>query len=1024
MARGHRRWRTGLGAAPPAVLAALALLLAGTTPVHARPVNTPEPPASAVASAADDAAAEEVDGAARYSAGLYLVRLAEAPLASYEGGTAGLDPTAPSKGAKLDTRSAASRAYRAHLSKQRAAVLANVPDIKPLHVYDTAFNGFAAKLTARQATELAAARGVASLEPNTLLEADTATTPDFLGLSGRHGVWKKEFKGEEHAGEGVIVGVIDSGFVPEHRLFAPLPEPRPDAALVAKKWNGTCDRGIEAQVACNNKVIGARYFHAGVNPVDAEYLSPRDFDGHGTHTASTAVGDHGVTATVDDRPMGTVSGMAPAARLAVYKTCWVVRAGGGCASVDAVAAVNQAVADGVDVINYSISGSTTSVTNSVETAFFNAAKAGVVVVTSAGNNGGSANPSVAHNAPWTMTVAASTHPRAWRATLTLGDGGTYTGAGSGEAVPSAPLVDSNDAGRAGADPAELDLCFPGTLDPVKVKGRIVLCKRLTGSRVEKSRAVKEAGGIGMVLRNAETGSLNADNHLVPTIHISDTDGAAVRAYASGAAPTARMGAGQQYTQTAPVMGAFSSYGPAPAGDGDLLKPDITGPGVDVLAGVSRDSYYGRDFDLLSGTSMSAPHLAGVVALLRAKHPRWSPAAVKSALMTTAAQTDSSGAPIQRNGRDATPFDYGSGHVVPASAFDPGLVYDTGADQWVRYVCAIGQQPPTTDGSDGCAGIDEADPSDLNYPSIAVGDLPGSQTVTRTVTNVGKRAVYRASVQAPQGFTATVSPGTLDLRSGESATYRVTLTRTDAPLDTYAFGSLVWSSVHHSVRSPIAVKAVAAKVPATAAGTGTQGRTDVPVQVGYNGTLNSVVNGLAASAPQTFELNAAGSQPFDRDRPTASDHTAAYSFTVPAGTERFRFATFAADYADSTDVNLYLYRKGSDGTLTLSASSSGSSSEGWVQIRSPKAGSAYVLYVDLASAPGSSAAVRVEKFVLDGSATGNATATPASAAVKTGDTVRVSLGWQGLAPGTRYLGTVSCDDGTNALGTITAVVSTR
>ena len=397
-----------------------------------------------------------------------------------------------------------------------------------------------------------------------------------------------------------------------------------------------------------------------------------------------------MAATVNGLSVGDVSGMAPAARIAVYKALWQQPGGGGSGStVDLVAAIDDAVADGVDVINYSISGSTTSFIDPVELAFLSAADAGVFVAASAGNSGPGAS-TVAHNSPWVTTVAASTHDRSYTKTVTLGNGTSYSGIGLGGAVASTGLVDATTAGKAGVPAGNAEVCLLNSLDPAKVTGKIVLCKRGVNGRTEKSMAVRDAGGVGMIQYNDPDNSVNADFHFVPSIHVDRAAGLAIKAYAATAGATAALSAGVTGIARAPEMAAFSSAGPARAGNGNLLKPDITAPGADVIAAVAPPGNNGNSWDAYSGTSMSSPHIAGLAALLIDKNPKWSPIWVKSALMTTAGQKDNTGAPIQRAGRDATPLDFGAGHVQPAASFNPGLVYDSGYADWVRFLCGTGQ----------------------------------------------------------------------------------------------------------------------------------------------------------------------------------------------------------------------------------------------------------------------------------------------------------------------------------------------
>ncbi|MFD0559408.1 peptidase inhibitor I9 [Stackebrandtia endophytica] len=602
-------------------------------------------------------------------AGRYIVQLAEPPVATYQGGTRGLAATA-TDGDRIDPDAAAVAAYRTHLADRRQQVLTAADVTTTVHEYDLVYNGFVADLSGDQVTALVADDAVVAVHPDEEVLADTSTTPTFLGLAGDDGAWEQRFGSVDGAGEGVIVGIIDSGFWPENPSFAALPEPRPDQGLIDAKWNGECVTGDETDpsdnVTCNNKVIGARYYPVGVDMVAEEFQSPRDYHGHGSHVGGTAAGNHAVEAG----SYGLISGMAPAARIAMYKACWrTSESGCNLLHSNGMQALEDAVADGVDVINYSISGATDTAFDPMHQAFLNTVAAGVFVATSAGNNGPGVS-TVAHNVPWMTTVASGTHDR----------------------------------------------------------------------------------------------------------------------------DTAR----------APALADSSSAGPAIAGDGDLLKPDILAPGVSVRAAQSpAGSSSGSMFGTWSGTSMASPHIAGLAALLLSMNPQWSPMAVKSALMTTATTVDNTGEPIQRGG-DADPFDYGSGLVRPGDASDPGLVFESGPDDWWRYGCGIGEITGTV-----CDDLGAIDPSDLNYPSIAVGALTGEQTVERTVTNVTGQAVeFTASVTAPDGVDVTVDQETLTLEPGGSATYSVTLRITDAPAGSYVFGALTWtSSVGHVVTSPIALKPV-------------------------------------------------------------------------------------------------------------------------------------------------------------------------------------------------------------------------
>ncbi len=540
-------------------------------------------------------------------------------------------------------------------------------------------------------------------------------------------------------------------------------------------------------------------------PIPEEFRSPRDYSGHGTHTASTAAGNYGVDMSVSGRDYGKGSGIAPHARLAIYKVLWAVDAAGGGTGTDAdiVAGIDAAVADGVDVINYSISGPGNTFVNPVGLAFLRAARAGVFVAASAGNTGPGTS-TVGKNYPWVTTVANGTHDRDIQTTVTLGNGTSYTGAGIGAGTPEAPVVLAKDAGKPDAKPADLLLCMPKTLDAAKVRGKIVVCDRGVSARVDKSLQVKNAGGIGLILVNPTSNTLDSDLHSVPTVHLSEVAGPEVKAYVGEAAsPTARIAAAQLVRVNAPKIASTSSRGPAVAGNGDLLKPDITGPGTNILAATSEFAADGGKYAFLSGTSMSTPHVAGAAAILKGRYPSWSPMAIKSALLTTANDEDTNGDPIKNDsGSPGTPFEYGAGMVQPKRAMDPGLVYDSSYDDWARFVCGSGQVPAT---HDLCAK-GEIDPSNLNYPTISIGDLAGRQTITRTVRNVGLLPeIYTPKLKGLTGLKATVTPKLLVVLPGTTATYRVTFERTDAPLDQYAFGQLTWRSARHTVTSTLAIR---------------------------------------------------------------------------------------------------------------------------------------------------------------------------------------------------------------------------
>ncbi|HEY9350895.1 MAG TPA: S8 family peptidase, partial [Acidothermales bacterium] len=733
----------------------------------------------------------------------YIVQMLADPVVAYDGGVAGLEATKPAKGQKIDPQSNKVRRYVDHLNGTHANALQTVGGGQKIYDYAYSFNGFAAKLTEAQATGLKGLKGVVAVTEDELKQADTSSTPAFLGLTAAGGLWQQlggqangSAGGKDSAGpgEGVVIGVVDSGIWPENPSFSD----RRDGQLVYQQlpgWNAKCTPGENFNASmCNQKLIGAQRFNAawgGDAGVEAlrpwEFQSPRDYNGHGTHTASTAGGNNGVQTTGPATVFGKISGIAPRARISAYKALWSTQDGSTASGFnsDLAAAIDQAVADGVDVINYSVSGATTNFLDPVQVSFLFAADAGIFVSASAGNSG-PATGTVAHPSPWLTTVAAGTHNRDGRGSVTLGNGATYNGASVATPVGPAPLVDSIAAGKEGADPTAVALCHssldPGgnALDSTKVAGKIVVCDRGVTARVNKSLAVQEAGGVGMILVNPTANSINADFHFVPTVHLQNTDRAAIKAYAATAGATATINASTiVFDAAAPFTASFSSRGPSPAAGGDVLKPDVIAPGQDILAAVAPPGQAGRDFNLLSGTSMSAPHVAGLAALLRDKYPSWSPMAIKSALMTSAGDI--------LDGPNTNPlviFRQGAGHVRPNNAANPGLVFDHGFNDWLAFLCGTttGVAAATCDALEG-AGF-STDPSDLNVPSIAIGGLAGVQTVTRKATNVGgSAATYNLSHTGLAGFNVSY-PTSISFTAGQTKPFEITITRTSATLNAY------------------------------------------------------------------------------------------------------------------------------------------------------------------------------------------------------------------------------------------------
>ncbi len=998
---------------------ALAMAFSAVSPAAAQP--TIKPVSDSVAAKLGGAAGAKVTESPN---GVYIVQMLRAPVAGNEGNTFGFGATKPAQGQKINNSSPDVINYRAQLNQEHDAVLAQVSGARKLYDYNTTFNGFAAKMSLADANKLAGTAGVANVTPDSIRTVDTSSTPSFLGLDAKGGLWS-QLKGVGSAGEGIVIGVIDTGITPESLSFADRVTAKGAwtfstikgtklSYLSVSNFNGACDlagfttigKGKTTPTGCNNKLIGARHYNAawgtdvltGDEYIAAnmpyEFLSAKDYNGHGTHTSSTAGGNYGVSATWPFAAFGKISGMAPRARIAMYKALWTLPDGTGSGyTSDLVEAIDQAVMDGVDVINYSISGTLTNFLDPVEIAFMFAADAGVFVAASAGNSGPAVS-TVAHPSPWITTVAAGTHNRSIEGKATLGNSDSYSGASLADATVTGTLIDSVNAAAAGATAAAARLCYSTSwnggspaLDSAKVEGKIVVCDRGGNDRVDKSLAVQEAGGIGMILVNVPLGanSIVADFHSVPTVHLSNIYHDAIKTYANTVGATATVfKAIFSYTAPAPFTADFSSRGPLIAGDGNLLKPDVIAPGQDILAAWS-PADAGLTFDMISGTSMSSPHVAGLAALLKDLHPTWSPMMVKSALMTSAYDVLD-----DPNTDPSVIFKQGAGHVKPNSAADPGLVYDSGIRDWFAFLCNTTAYNGTPI-CDGLAGMHySTNPSDFNSASIAIGALGGSETIKRTVTSVGgaghaanRLETYTFSYSGLDGITVEPSTTSFTIGKGGKQTYSVTFTTNGAAFNEYVGGYITWTgNQKHVVRIPVVIRPVALKAPVEVSGTSDL---SYDVTFGYGGTFDAAARGLV---------------PAD----TASDtvttgHNKAYLVTIPAGSTYTRFSIFNSTTTPGSDLDLYLF----DDTFAQIASSGGGTSDeeiNWVNL----APGDYYIMVDGYRTMNPSA-FTLFIWNLDSTDALNMTVSaPASATIGATDTI--GLTFSGLTPGVKYLGSVA------------------
>lgn len=923
-----------------------------------------------------------------YADGRYIVTFGDEPVASYDGYERGFAATRPQPGHKLDANSPAARNWQRHLVAKHDAALGSVGATK-IYDYTITNNGVAANLTASQASKLANTAGVLALHKDELATPSTTATPEFLGLTAANGLWA-QLGGANNAGAGVVVGVIDTGIWPESRSFA-----GGTGIAVPADWRGECvDGELFTKHTCNDKLIGGRYFVEGFgiqNIATDDYLSPRDGDGHGTHTASTAAGNVVGDVAIDGARFedGTAAGMAPGAKVAAYKVCWEGKPGvdPGCYNSDSVAAINAAIADGVDVLNYSIGGGSESdVLDPVEQAFRAASNAGVYSANSAGNSGPGAS-TFDHPSPWVTTVAASTVRRAFQA-VELGNGQRYVGASTTPPLTTATqLVTSLSVKLASATDANARLCAPDTLDPAKAAGKVVQCDRGVVDRIAKSFEVQRAGGVGMVMTNTSLNSLNGDYHPIPSVHVAHTARQPILSYiaSAGVNATAKIlpltPAELAAAPQVPEIAAFSSRGPSTTTDGDILKPDIAAPGVDILAAVAPPFHFGRDWDLISGTSMASPHIAGIGALLKAAHPTWLPSEIKSAMMTTTIDTVSSA---------NDPFAQGAGFVQPNGAADPGLVYPTTPNEYRQFMVGLGVRfaPP----------FDTLTPisaSNLNQASIAIGKLAGTETVTRRVKNVDDTtATYTASGNLP-GFNVTVSPSQFTLAPGAEQTFTVTITRTDATLGNWVSGHLNLTGGGHTVRSPIAAQPVTVSTPSEVhADISASGSKDITVTPGFAGTLNATLHGLVGVTPIADSV---ATGPFDINNPVADADTKLYQVTVPAGTMAARFSVDAADNA--ADLDLYVYRNGQ----FVDLSASGAADE-QVTLVKPGEGT-YQVYVNGFATPGGSTSYRLANLVVGPADLPNSSVTT-GVSVTVGTPATLTASWTGLDVNQRWLGVIS------------------
>lgn len=956
---------------------------------------------------------------------VYIVQMDLDPAISYKGELTGFKATKPDKGKKFNPRSPKVKKYREYLEDKHDEALkaSGVDKKKKIYDYNVAINGFAAQLTKAQALQLAKQPGVAKVKRDQFRYKTTDNSPIFLGLTASGGPWDTGV-----TGEGVVVGVIDTGIWPEHPSFAddgsygPSPVPALDNTRPNCDFGNIAHNADDAPFSCNNKLLGARQMldtYRSLVGADAdEFDSARDDEGHGTHTASTSAGNAGVSAAIFGIPRGKVSGVAPRARVIAYKGLGKL---GGFSS-DLAAAIDQAVADGVDVINYSLGGGP-SLDGADDIAFLFAADAGVFVATSAGNDGPDpATIGGPASVPWLTSVGASSQSRAFISEIAVEGpanppshlwGGSIT-----QGIEHFNLVDA-DTVVAGSNGECLDPFPAGTFSATDV----VLCNRYIFGTARSDRVANVAAGGGGAVIFINVSALHpnmmpTDNHPLPTVHLLKDVGQPLKDYLVAHPGKVKLSfnvSEARYSDGDPrvlpnYMASFSSRGPDPVAP-DIIKPDVTAPGINILAGASPihadSAAQGELFQSIMGTSMSGPHVAGIFALIKQAHPDWSPAMAKSALMTSAYQDVVKPDYVT----PADPFDMGAGHVNPggrtnrSSMFNPGLVYDAGFLDYLGFMCdaepSVFADPVATCGSLEGIGI-PTKAYNLNLASIGVAALTGKQTVVRTVTSVSNRPgyeTYRVSVDAPPGFAVSVTPTKLKLKQGESASYSVSFSNETAPIGEWRFGSLSWrsGSPASGVRSPIAVRAALFNAATQVNGSGETSIANFDVKFGYSGNYQAVSHGLEPASVTVDSVLQDPDQTFDPN----DGYSKVYSFNLTAA-NAFRIAMPPDAVADpNVDIDIYVF----DPLGNMVASSTNAGTDELIDIKQPMDGSWHV-YVQGWQTVAASADFTLYSWVISSLPGSNLVvdSAPASATLGTLDSVQVS--WSGATLGQWYLGAVS------------------
>lgn len=1007
------------------------------------------------------------------SSNAYIVQLKLDPVVAWAAGSSiselGTARRPGARTAKLAAAQPAAVQYAATVDLQSTSVAARagVSAERIGQLYRYVLSGFVLlDPTAAELAALAADPAVAQITQGATYKASSDVSSKFLGLqgpgaNGAGAAWDlvgadPAQTGATDAGERIVIGVLDTGIVPEAPSFSDrvglgAAGPMAYTKLPARVFNGSScalQEGAQPGPCSSNKIVACKYYcvagAAAMRKIHPEeVISCRDISGHGTHVASVAAGNWGVQVTglpkTWPQSATTISGVAPRARIAVYKVLWGTEGTGQ--EADLLAALDDAVKDGVDVINFSLGHTPDaggSMRRPLDMALLQALRAGVFVAAAAGNNGPNAG-TVENALPWVASVAMTSHSRSMRASVRLlgrlfpGDG-FFLGGLYDSAAPALAVL-GDDAAVSKAKVPLARRCRRDALSTWMVKGKVVVCDWETYSTpnmlLDTLDFLRQSGVAGVImLRTDATANSTAENFpssSLPAVSLAASLRPIIRDIVRQPPVDAVFASVPEFdVQPAPKLHFRSGRGPPMAGQGRVLAPDLAAPGVSVLGAWLPST--GAAFDLKSGTSMSAPHVAGLAALLLQKNPTWNPSMIKSALMTTAYQSTKGGSPGSPSQPIGMPFDIGAGHVdAPKALGSPGIVIAASFQDFSNFLCGTERAP-----GDACGACTTTPPAclpeNLNMPSIVLPDVaPGNpRTIIRKVTSVLNEASTWAvswELQGPasQFISVSVSPQNFALRAKASQRLLIRVAPNEAALlaaqpaliagngiggpaarsaDGYMFGVLRITEARGGMvaQMPLAVRILRYVSAPEEVSTEIRNRSafklGFSVTPGFTGAMSVATSGLWAGQVTTGSLNI--SQP-------GFAVPAVVTVTIPQGATLARLALFDADYSFAADFDMTVLgpaaAPGEQG-MVYESHTQGSSQE-QVTLVNPRAG-VYTVTVTPMYISETASGVRplyVHTVVL-GLAAPDAVlqARTASVIAKVGVPVEVSLAVSGLAVG--------------------------